>query len=224
MTKFQKSAIILGVIFLVIAFVEFLLSLPMPYYTDQVFLIRLIRLIPAFLVEVFLPLLLLFNLLQNRSLAAKIAAIIGCVSFVMVICSHTLRAVAEYYYHTHHLYGDGYINLSLRNVLCGTRGALSAIAAVIMAISIGFFAGSLRKNMFVTIASTLFIVVSVVGALHSHTLLLTMEIFNIRCYDFSIGHWSFIELYNLASYCFAAIIIFATCLLFVSAATVKIKK
>lgn len=191
MTRFQKTAIILGAIYLV-------MSLVGEFFGDIILTSEFVRVAYWSVVYTIFPLLLLFNALQHKSSAAKTAVVIGGAFLVLQICSRILFAIGHYYWEQE--CGDEvrWLYLNIGNIVC-------FIASVAKIISIGYFADSLRKNTFVQVASVLYIIT-----------ILYVRFDNYLYYSFIGYDWG--EVYVYLSYIPSLI---ATCLFFASAATVK---
>ena len=197
MTKFQKSAIILGAIYLVMSLVGYFLG-------DIILTSEFVRAAYWSVVNTIFPLLLLFNALQHKSSTAKTAVVIGGVFWVLCICANILSAIGHYYIEQgcYDVYG----------LYFGIANIVSFIASVAAIISIGYFADSLRKNIFVLIASVIYMITILF-------VLFADDLYYGLLYGFIGYDWG--EVYVYLSY---IPILIATCLFFASAATVTDKK
>ena len=143
MTRFQKSAIILGAIYLV-------MSLVANFFGDIILTSEFVRAAYRSVVTTIFPLLLLFNALQHKSSTAKTAVVIGGVFLVLQICANILSAIGSYY-HAQEGRWEWQLYFAISEKIW-------FIAWVPKIISIGYFADSLRKNTFVQVASVLYII------------------------------------------------------------------
>ncbi len=145
MSKFQKSAIVLGAIYLICRILGQLSDHLFGPEITSTFSNKIIRLVPYFIANTSFALLLLFNALHHKSTAAKTAAIIGGVFWILLIGYYILNILHLYYGvmdcgHLPHYFFELWntINISLEALII---------------ISIGFFADSNRKNKVVLISS-----------------------------------------------------------------------
>ena len=145
MSKFQKSAIVLGAIYLVFRILGHLSGYLLGPEETATWSSKLMRLVPYFIANTCFVLFLLFNALHHKSTAAKTAAIIGGVFWILLIGYYILNILHLYYEvmdcgHLPHYFFELWktINISLEALII---------------ISIGFFADSNRKNKVVLISS-----------------------------------------------------------------------
>ena len=104
----------------------------------------IIEFAPYFIANTCFVLFLLFNALHHKSTAAKTAAIIGGVFWILLI-SYYILCIIQTYCDCNGGYSPYYI-FTIRNVL-------SIFLEALIIISIGFFADSNRKNKVVLISS-----------------------------------------------------------------------
>ena len=146
MSKFQKSAIILGAIYLVFRIVGLLMDhLSYNELTPSDFAPIIIKFAPYFIANTCFVLFLLFNALHHKSTAAKTAAIIGGVFWILLISYYILHIIHTYYCVCNGVHSAHYIFAIMK--------VLSIFLEALLIIAIGFFADSNRKNKVVLISS-----------------------------------------------------------------------
>lgn len=203
MSKFQKSAMVLGAIYLVFTIASKFSSIILE--ADWSFKYTIWSAINDTLLTTAgasIALLLLFNAMQHKSKAAKTAAIISGVWLVVLVCSRCINIVSNYYRD---------LEEYARNVYWLFE--LSTSASVLQLIAIGFFADSHRKNKAVLISSISLSTVALLG--------FSLDCLSI-CLAPTIGYPAGImnTLYLIKS----ILTILATCAWFACVATVKDKK
>ena len=205
MSKFQKSTIILGAIYLVFTiasmFSNIILEAGWPFeYTIWSAINGTLYTTAG----ASIALLLLFNAMQHKSKAAKTAAIIGGVWLVVLVCSRCINIVGNYYrdlecaHDVYRLFSDAAYTLYI-------------FASVLQLIAIGFFADSHRKNKAILTSSIVCIVVLLFRLLFSH--------FGWSLLEPAIGS----DVFIIISRTLAVLCALAICSVFVCAATIKNK-
>lgn len=210
MSKFQKSAIILGAIYLVFTIASMFSNIILEAgWSFEYTIWSAINGTLLTTAGASIALLLLFNAMQHKSKAAKTAAIISAVWLAVLVCSHCIKIVG--YYYSDLYFGDE----GLRSILhCfhinpnfeAAANIAFTFASVLQLIAIGFFADSHRKNKAVLISSISLSTVVLLGFLLHYLHPILPE---------QMG-----TLYLIKS----ILTILATCAWFACAATIKSKK
>lgn len=205
MNRFQKTAIILGVVYLVVWLIDFISNLAAGAWTSENFTTEIIINTLDIISATSVALLFVFNALHHKSTAAKTAAIIGGVWWLLDVCATITFCVGRY---LHYINDFPYTEISFIFTL---SGLIWLIAAIILMITVGFFADSHRKNKAVLTSSIVYIVVFLFRLLFSH-----------------FG-WSLLasavdsELSHIISPTLVALCALAFCSIFACAATIKNK-
>ena len=218
MSKFQKSTIILGAIYLVFTIASMFSNIILEAgWSFKYTIWSAINGTLYTTAGATIALLLLFNAMQHKSKAAKTAAIIGGVWLVVLVCSHCIKIVGYYYSDLYS--GDEGLRSMLHSLHINSNFEAAAniaftFASVLQPIAIGFFADSHRKNKAVLISLIVYIVVFLFRLL------------------FSLFGWSLLsllepavysELSHIISRTLAALCALAVCSVFACAATIKNK-
>lgn len=210
MSKFQKTAIILGVVYFVFRLTGFLSDIfwETDWGNKEDFIPYIIKNI-FFLIAnaTSIALLFVFNALHHKSTVAKTAAIIGGVWWLLYVCATITRLVGHY---LRYIDDFPYTEISF---IFNLSGSIRLIAAIILIITVGFFADSHRKNKAILISSIALIALSLFSGLFSY----------FRWYFIDQYCFSTIS-YSVISHTIAALVTLATCSLFICAATIKSKK
>ena len=140
MSKFQKTAIILGVVYLVVWLIGFISNIALGAWTSENFTTQIIINTLDIISATNIALLFVFNALHHKSTAAKTAAIIGGVWWLLDVCATITSCVGRYLHYT-----DDFLSTEIGFIftLCNS---IWLIAAIILMITVGFFADSRRKN------------------------------------------------------------------------------
>lgn len=153
MSKFQKTAIILGVVYLVVWLIGFISEIALGAWTSENFTTQIIINSLYIIPTTSVALLFVFNALHHKSTAAKTAAIIGGVWWLLDVCGTITCLVGNYLRRTDDFpYTEISFIFNLSNLIW-------LIAAIILIITVGFFADSHRKNKAVLTSSIVYIVV-----------------------------------------------------------------
>lgn len=145
MSKFQKSAIVLGAIYLICRILGQLSDHLFGPEITSTFSNKIIRLVPYFIANTCFALLLLFNALRHKSKAATTAAIIGGTAWGLCICIYILNILHFYY----EVMGNGH----LPHYFFELWNTINIFIDALLIIAVGFFADSNRKNKVVLISS-----------------------------------------------------------------------
>lgn len=206
MSKFQKTAIILGVVYLVVWLICFISDIALGAWTSENFTTKIIINTLDIISATSIAILFVFNALHHKSTAAKTAAIIGGVWWLLEVCATITICVGNY---LHYIDDFPYIEISFIFTLCGL---IWLTAAIILMITVGFFADSHRKNKAVLTSSIVYIVVLLFRLLFSH--------FGWSLLEPAVDS----EVFIIINRTLAALVALATCSLFICAATIKSKK
>lgn len=206
MNKFQKTAIILGVVYLVVWLIGSISDIALGAWTSENVTTKIIIDSLYIIPNTSIALLFVFNALHHKSTAAKTAAIIGGAWWLLYVCAIITFCVGNYLRYT----GD--FALSEVIAIYSLGNSISLIAVIILIITVGFFADSHRKNKAILISSIVYIVVFLFMRLFKY--------FGWRLLAPAVDS----EVYTIIIRTLAALCALAVCSVFACAATVKDKK
>ena len=207
MSKFQKTAIILGVVYFVFWLTGFLSDIfwETDWGNKEDFIPYIIKNIFFLIASSCTALLFIFNALHHKSTVAKTAAIIGGVWWLLDVCATISSCVGHYLHYT-----NDFLSTEI-GFISTLSGLIWLIAAIILIITVGFFTDSHRKNKAILISSIALIALSLFSVLFSY---FGWYIINQYCFS----------TISVISHTISALVALATCSLFICAATIKSKK